>query len=137
MNKNINALLWIGLIGTLTIGTNFITSVYRAFHEDTGIWWTHHSMKLPIEQTVNSFEIYIREKQLSRHVSEGTLLSVDKNGEQHRVVSGDIGVRLNNWDKNRASILTHAIIGGFISGITITLLITGLIQVFARKKRPS
>jgi len=137
MNKNSNTLVWIGLIGMLTTGTNFGISVYRAFHEDTGIWWTHHSMKLPIEQTGNSFEIYIGGKLLSKHVSEGTLLCVDKNGEQYRVVSGDIGVRLNNREKNSVSILTHGIFGAFFSGISITLLITGLIQVFARKKKQS
>ena len=134
MNKRISPLLWIGLIGMLTIGTSFVTDVYRAFWGEDRIWWTPQAMSLPIEETRNQFELYIAGEPLRKHLSEGTLFSADKKGEQYRVVPKDISVRLNNWDKVKASILTHTTISGFGFGVSITLLVIGLIQVLAKKR---
>jgi hypothetical protein len=133
MNKRINPFLLIGLIGTLTIGTSFITNVYRAFWGENGIWWTPQAMRLPIDETKDNFELYIGAEPLRKHLSEGTLFLADENGEQHRIVSGDVSVRLNNWDKVKASILTNATISGFAFGVAVALLMVGLIQVFAQK----
>jgi len=135
--KTINSFLLIGLIGTLTIGTNFAINLHRAFWAEESNWWTPRTMKLPIEETRNNFEIYIGEKFLQEHLSEGTLFSIDKNGEQYRIVSKDISVRLNNWDKMKASFLTNAIFSGFGFGASITLLIIGLIKVLTKKEDSS
>lgn len=135
MNKRINALLLIGLIGTLTIGTSFVVDVYRAFWGENRIWWTPQALRLPIEETRNHFELYIAGESLRKHLSEGTLFSVDEKGEQYRIVSKDISVRLNNWDKVKASILTNTTMSGFGFGVAITLLVIGLIQVLAKKKK--
>jgi hypothetical protein len=134
-NKRINPILWIGLIGTLTIGTSFITDAYRAFRGDHRIWWTPHAMMLPVEETRGNFEIYIGGKPLQKHLSDGTLFSVDKNGKQYPIVSKDIAVRLNNWDKIKASILGHTTMSGFAFGVAITLLVIGLIQSFNHGKQ--
>jgi hypothetical protein len=136
MTRRINALLWIGIIGTLVIGTNFITDVYRAFRGDHGIWWTPQAMRLPIEETKDNFELYIGGEPLRNYLSNGTLFSVDKNGTQYPVVSKDITVRLNNWDKVRASVLTHSTMSGFAFGVAVTLFVIGLIQVFQHRKKP-
>jgi hypothetical protein len=135
MNKRINPLLWIGVIGMLTIGTSFFIDVYRAFWGEDRIWWTPQAMRLPIEETKNHFELYIGGESLRKHLSEGTLFSVAKNGEQYRIVPKDISVRLNNWDKAKASILTNTTMSGFAFGVSITLLVIGLIQVLAQKKK--
>ena len=134
MNKQTNALLWIGFIGTLLIGTSFLTDIYRAFWGDRAIWWTPQSMTLPIEETKDHFELYIRGQPLRKHLSGGTLFSVDKNENQHSVVSRDIAVRLNNWEKVRASILERTTMSGFAFGVMITLFVMGLIKVFQNRK---
>ena len=136
MNNRINVLLWIGLLGTLAFGIRFTTDVYRVVWGDHSIWWTPQEMRLPIDETRNNFEMYIGGKLLQRHLSEGTLFSVDKHGEQYRIVSKDISVRLNNWDKVKALILRNASIGGFALGVTITLFLIGLIKVTIQKKKP-
>jgi len=136
IKKQINTLLWIGLIGTLIVGTSFITDIYRAFWGDRSIWWTHQAMRLPLEETRDNLEIYIGGETLRKHLSDRTLFSVDKNGKQYPIVSKDITVRLNNWDKTKASILTNTTISGFAFGVAITLLMMGLIQVFQYRKKP-
>jgi hypothetical protein len=136
MTRRINALLWIGIIGTLVIGTNSITDGYRAFWGDHSLWWTPQAMRLPIEETKDSFELYIGGEPLRNYLSNGALFSVDKNGKQYPVGSKDITVRLNNWDKVRASILTHTTMSGFAFGIAITLFVIGLIQVLQHRMKP-
>ncbi len=134
MHKRINALLWIGIMGTLLIGTSLLADIYRAFWGDHAIWWTHQSMKLPVEEAKGNFELYIGGQLLQKHLSDGTLFSVDKNGNQYSVVSRDITVRLNNWEKVRASILERTTMSGFAFGVTITLFVIGLSQVFLNRK---
>ncbi len=135
MSKRVNALLWIGLTGMLFIGTSFVVDVCRAFWGDQTIWWTHQSMRLPVEKTSDSFELYIGGKLLQKHLSERTLFSVDKNGKQYPVVSEDITVRLNNWDKIKASILATTTMTGFGLGVSTTLFVIGLAQYIACGKK--
>lgn len=136
VNNRINTFFWIGLIGTLLIGTSFITDVYRVFWGDQNIWWTHQAMRLPIDETRDNFELYLGGEPLSKHLSDGTLFSVDKNGKLYPIVFKDITVRLNNWNKVRASILTYTTMSGFAFGVASTLLMIGLIQFFQHGKKP-
>lgn len=135
--KRVNELLWIGITGMLIIGTSFVVDVYRVFWGDHAMWWTHEAMRLPVEKTRDNFELYIGGKLLQKHLSEKTLFSADKNGKRHPVVSEDIAVRLNNWDKIRSSILTTTTMTGFGLGVATTLFAIGLFQYFAcgRKSR--
>jgi len=134
MNKKINVFLFIGLLATFTIGVSFITDLYKAFLGEKNIWWTSQSMSLPIEETRNNFELYIGGEPLEKHLSAGHLSCVDNNGKQYSVVSKDISVRLNNWDKVKASILSYTIISSFGFGVAVTLVIIGIIQFFLRRK---
>lgn len=135
--KQINPALWIGLVGMLTIGSSYITDLYRAFLGNRDIWWTPQTMRLPVEATKNHFELYIAGKSLQNHLSDGTLFSVDKNGERYPIVSKDVTVRLNNWDQVKGSILTGASITGFVSGAMFALLLIGLIRAFYQRDNSS
>ena len=129
----LNALLIIGIIGIFTIGINFAVQIYRAFGSNQDIWWTAMTMPLTIDKTKESFELSINGKTIQNHLSEGTLLALDDEGNQQPVVSGDISVRLNNWNKVKASILTNALFSGVLFGASITMLIIGLIQLLNRR----
>lgn len=133
--KSINRLLFIGLIGLFTVGSQFFVDVYSAFYGDKNIYWTHQEMKLPLEKTYNDFQLFIAGNPLQKHLSEKTLFAVDKNGIQYSVVSKDVSVRLNNWNNVKSRILTRAVFTGCAFGIAVTLLIIGLIQTLTQKKR--
>lgn len=136
-NRRISVLLLMGIIGSLLTGASLLTDMHLAFWGDHTIWWTHQSMKLPIEETKEDFELYIGGEPLWKHLSNVTLFSVGKNGKQYPVVSKDVTVRLNNWERVRASVLKRTTIIGFFFGVTITLVAIGLIQVFQRRKQYS
>jgi hypothetical protein len=126
--RRMNPLLLMGLIGVFTIGSTLAAQVYRAFWGDKGIWWTPPGMSLKVEETGNDVAISIGGKLLQKHLAEGTLFAVDPNGTQYRVVSRDVGVRLNNWERVKASLLTTATLSSFCFCVSLTLLILGLIQ---------
>jgi len=132
---SINPLLLIGLIGFFTVGSSFFVDIYRAFYGEKDIYWTHQEMKLPVEKTGNDFQLFIAEKLLQNHLSDKTIYAIDKNGTQYPVVVEDITVRLNNWNKVKATILAKATFTGVFFGIALTLLITGLVQVFIQKRK--
>jgi hypothetical protein len=130
-----NALLWMGLTGSLIFGTTFFENVYRAFWADQTIWWTPQSMRLPIEETKNDFEIYIAGTPLNKHLSERTLTALDKNGKPYPVVSKDITIRRNNWDRTQSSILANTTFIGLVFGASLTMMLIGLYPYFQQRKQ--
>ncbi len=129
----LNALIIIGIIGSFTCGGNLAVQLFRAFGQNQDIWWTARTMPLTIDETEESFELSISGKTIQKHISEGTLLAANDNDDQRPVVSGDVSVRLNNWNKVRASILTNALFSCLLFGASIAMLIIGLIQVLNRR----
>lgn len=128
-------MLGIGLSGVFIFGSSFFVDLYRAFWGNETIWWTTQTQRLPIEQTRNSVELYINNTLLQKHLADGTLLVVDANGTPSPVVTGAVGVRLNNWDKVKTGILTNTTLTGFGFGVAVTLLVIGAVQFFANNPK--
>ena len=131
----INPLVFVGLIGIFTIGSNFAIQLYRAYLGNQDIWWTPRTMQLGIEDTKDDFKLYISNKYLQQHLTDGNLFILDNEGGQYRIVSKDVTVRLNNWYKVKARILENAIISGILFGIVITMFMTGVVHVVEEKKK--
>jgi hypothetical protein len=132
--RQINVYLFIGLIGVVTSGSMLFTHMYQAFWGDENIWWTHSRMNLTVEETGDRFRMTIGGKALRKHLSDGTLFAVDPNGDQYRVVSRDVGVRVNNWDRVKGTLLTGALPSSFGFGVSLALLIVGLVDWVKKKK---
>jgi len=132
--KSFNPFLFVGLLGTFTVGTSFSVSMYNVFFCDRGIWWTHRDMRAAFDDTKNEFELYIAGKPLEKHLDSGALFLMDENKKQNRIVSEDITARLNNWNKVKADMLLYATITGCVFGISIALFAIGLFQVFSGRK---
>jgi len=91
-------------------------------------------MQLTLSETKNSFELFISGKPLRNHIAEETLFALDEEGKRYCVISKDIGVRLNNRHKVKASLLGSALYSAFGSGVAITCLVLGLIEIRKDKK---
>jgi len=130
-----NEVLWIGLTAAIMIGTGFFVEVYQAFWGDRNIWWTHQDMKLGIEQTKDTFELYVAGSPLEERLKGRDMLLMDEEGVTHPLAAKDITVRLNNWNKHKADLLTHTTVSGFLFGVAVALLALGLIQSFNQRKR--
>ncbi len=117
--KSLNPLFFIGLLGCFIIGSQFLADMLSVFYGDRDIYWTPPSLCLPIEETNNEFRVSIAGKLLQTHLADNTLFAVDAKGIQFPVVSKDVSVRLNNWNKTKSGILTRAVFTGFGFGIAL------------------
>lgn len=133
--RRMNPYLWMGLIGVFTIGSALLTQMYQAFWGDETIWWTPAQLSLTVEETGDRFQMTIGGKALPKHLADGSLFAVDPNGNSYRVVSKDVGVRMNNWDRVKGTLLTQALAASFGFGVSLTLLIVGLAYWLKEKKR--
>ena len=132
--RRINAYLFIGLMGLVTSGSMLFTHLYQVFWGNEDIWWTPAQLRLTVEETRDRFQMTIGGKSLRKRLADGSLFAVDPGGAQYRVVSKDVGVRINNWDRVKASRIAFAAISSFGFGVSLTLLIVGLVQWIKEKK---
>ncbi len=134
MKRRINTLLLIGIIGTATSGFQFATIYGQVIWGDKNIWWTPSSMALPLHVTAEEFQISLNGEQLQDHLGRGSLSAIDKAGQSYRVAPNDIKVRLNNWNKTRASILHGAVFAALLLGCSLTFLVLGILQLARREE---
>jgi len=124
--KSPNALVLIGVLGTLILGSTFFVDAYRAFLGPRNIWWTPKSMALSIEEVRDDFEIVIGGELLRDRIAERSLLAVGPDGGHHPIAGSDVRVRFNNWNRVKARFLTTTTFIGPPFGAALALLVVGL-----------
>jgi hypothetical protein len=137
MKKQLNLYLSIGILGCFVFGSFLIGDIYEAFYSNQSIWWTHQEMKLPLDKTKDCFEIWINGQLLQTRLEDGSLYAIGADGNQYRVVSKDIGVRVNNWNSRQAEILKFALVRALITGACLGFIFTGIVQFFQERKSRS
>ena len=128
----IRALINLGLTGVLVIGSILAVQLYSAFGADENIWWTADTMPLKLDETKNSFELFIKGKSLQNQISDGNLLLNQENTAP--VSSSDITARVNNWYKIKSSTLSFTLLSSFLFGTFLTMLVIGIIQNMKSKR---
>ncbi|MBK1722911.1 hypothetical protein [Thiocystis violacea] len=136
MTRKINAVLLVGLIGTPIAGSLFGIDYGRAIWGDDQIWWTPKESALSIDQTRASFRIYLEDEPLDDHLARSSLTALGQDGMAYFVTPDLIKVRLNNWDRTKASLLHTAVYSAFALGASLACLVLGLIQFFAEPAVP-
>jgi hypothetical protein len=132
-NKLIPPLLLflIGLIGAVTLGSNLYEDLMLVYYGDHDIYWTHKDMPLPLEKTGDRFKVSIGEKSLQDHLDDKTFFAADGELVPYPVLAKDVTVRINNWPSVKADILTETTFMGFAFGVTLMLMIVGLVQTLS------
>ncbi len=135
MRMKFNTFLLIGMIGIFTCGSQFAVTYIQAIWGNQAIWWTPMQMALPLDETKNSFAIFISGEPLQKHIDQGTLSATNPSGKSYRVASGDVNVRINNWYKTKASLLHWAVYLALALGSCITFFGIGLAQWIGQRRR--
>ena len=134
MKRKFNELLIIGITGTAIIGSIFAANYGETVWGNKDIWWTPMSMALPLNETKQELEFYIKGELLQKRLDRGTLIAVGNAGQSSPLVTDDVKIRLNNWNKIKASKLNNITVSSLLLGVSITLLVMGLIQYFRKEK---
>ena len=118
-------LVFLGLSVTLfaIAAVPFFTELTRP----SDIWWTPHTMLVPLSESKDRVEIYVRGRPLDGLIQAGQVRIVE--GDSSSVLrTSDIGLRFNNWDRVRGDrvprLLLYAASCG-VAALMFLLILTG------------
>lgn len=75
--------------------------IVRFLNQPADIWWTPKALGLPLAETSDRVEIYVRDVALQEHVKAGRVRLLTDSGATP-VTESDMRLRFNNWDRIRA-----------------------------------
>ena len=127
----------IRLFSILSISVFFVAAVplYREVSQRDDIWWTPHTMLVPLAASKDRVEIYVRGQPLAVLVQAGHLRIGEDRGSI--VAAGDVGLRFNNWDRVRAKRLPLLLVyaaGCGVTALTLLLVLTGRLAYRGEKE---
>src|SRR6266404_3393606 len=90
------------LFATLNLILFFVAAIplYGEFSRRSDIWWTPHALLVPLAESKDRVEIYVRGKPLAALLQAGRLRTAEDGGLS-ALATSDIGLRFNNWDRVR------------------------------------
>jgi hypothetical protein len=101
-------------------------ALYSELHKRSDIWWTPRTMLVPLSQSTDRVEVYVRGQPLSSRLEAGQL-RIAGDTSAGVLSPGDVGFRFNNWDRIRAQrlplVLVYAAVIGVVA-VVFLLLVT-------------
>jgi hypothetical protein len=76
--------------------------IVRFLNQRADIWWTPKALGLPLAETSDRVEIYVRDVALQEHVKAGRVQLLTDSGATP-VTESDMRLRFNNWDRIRGA----------------------------------
>src|SRR2546425_4212933 len=104
-----------------------VVALYSELSKRSDIWWTPATNQLPLAESRDRVEIYVRGRPLGTLLEQGHLAITDSAGP-HVLGAQDVAVRLNNWDRVRIQRLPRVLIYAAVLGaglIALLLVATG------------
>ena len=112
------------LFSVLSLSLFVVAAVplFREFVRRPDIWWTPHAMLVPLGQSTDRVEIYVRGKSFAGLLDAGQILVAGEGGPS-ALANSDVGVRFNNWDRVRAERIPTLLVAAAGCGFTACLLL--------------
>ena len=106
------------LFSSLSIAIFMIAAIplYSELSRRPDIWWTPHSMLVPLAASGDRVEIYARGQPLGALLQAGRL-RIAQDGASSVLTTSDVGFRFNNWDRVRAARLPSMLLYAAACGI--------------------
>jgi hypothetical protein len=98
----------------------------RFFDQPADIWWTPKALGLPLADTSDRVEVYVRDVALGEHVKAARLQLLTDAGAS-TIAAPDIRLRFNNWDRIRAERIPSLLSAAMGLGAAGILLLFGLL----------
>jgi hypothetical protein len=101
--------------------------IYRELSRRRDIWWTPFSMLVPLADSKDRVQVFVRREPLPALIQAGQLRMED-NGRSSVLATSDIGFRFNNWDRVRGERLGLLLVCAAMCGVTaltFLLVLTG------------
>jgi hypothetical protein len=115
------------LVFTVTLFLIAAVPLYRELSRRSDIWWTPHTMLVPLGESKDRVEIYARGKLLDDLIQSGQVRIAGDSGSSVLRTS-DVGLRFNNWDRIRGARVPLIVIYAAMCGVAVLmffLILTG------------
>jgi hypothetical protein len=100
--------------------------IVRFLNQPADIWWTPKALGLPLADTSDRVEVYVRDVALQEHVRAGRVqLLTDGGGTPVR--ESDMRLRFNNWDRVRAQQIPSLLVAGIGLGASGVFFLFGVL----------
>jgi len=111
--------------------------LYGELSRRSDIWWTPHTMLVPLAESRDRVEIYARGKPLTALLQAGQLRIAEEGGSI-TLAASDVGLRFNNWNRVRVERLSLLLVSAAGCGVTacmFLLVITGRLAYRGERER--
>lgn len=98
----------------------------RFFNMPADIWWTPKALGLPLADTSDRVEVYVRGVALQEHVKAGRLQLLN-DADATPVTDADMRLRFNNWDRIRAQRIPSLLSAGIGLGASGVFFLFGVL----------
>ena len=117
------------LFSTMSVTLFFVAAVplYQELSRRSDIWWTPRAMLVPLAESADRVEIYIRERPLAALLEAGQV-RIAEDARSSELRPSEVGLRFNNWDRVRAERLPVVIVsaaGCAVAALMFLLVLTG------------
>ncbi len=100
--------------------------VVRFFNQPADIWWTPKVLSLPLADTTDRVEVYVRDIALRDQITAGRVQLLTDSGATP-VTEHDMRLRFNNWDRIRAQRIPSLLGAGIGLGASGVLFLFGVL----------
>ena len=110
-------------------GAFFVLSalqIVRFLSQPADIWWTPKVLGLPLADTSDRVEVYVRDVALQEHVRAGRVQLLTDTGATP-VTESDMRLRFNNWDRIRAQRIPSLLTAGIGLGASGVFFLFGVL----------
>ena len=110
-------------------GAFFVLSalqIVRFLNQPADIWWTPKVLGLPLADTSDRVEVYVRDVALPEHVKAGRVQLLTDTGATP-VTESDLRLRFNNWDRIRAQRIPSLLTAGMGLGASGVFFLFGVL----------
>ena len=110
-------------------GAFFVLSalqIVRFLNQPADIWWTPKVLGLPLADTSDRVEVYVRDVALQEHVRAGRVQLLTDTGATP-VTESDMRLRFNNWDRIRAPRIPSLLTAGMGLGASGVFFLFGVL----------
>lgn len=100
--------------------------IVRFLNQPADIWWTPKALGLPLADTSDRVEVYVRDVALQEHVKAGRVQLLTDTGATP-VTESDMRLRFNNWDRIRAQRIPSLLTAGIGLGASGVFFLFGVL----------
>ncbi len=115
-------------------------ALFSELSKRSDIWWTPRPLAIPLAESADRIEVFVRGKPIGPLLDAGSLRVAD-DGSTNALTASDIRFRFNNWDRVRAQRLPVLLLYAAFIGAGLLLffiLVTGrLAYQGERESRPA